>query len=361
MSLSEPSESSPHQQLLTAPAPNHTGTHRAPQTSKVVPYLILAFAATVWSSSFILMKRGLMVFSPLQVASLRIVIACIATLPVAVFAVKQVNKQYWKPLTLVGLLGSGIPAVLFCVAQSHINSSTAGLLNSCTPVFTLLVGVTMFHLRPTRFQIGGVLCGLAGAVTLILAASKETSSGNPLYGLLIVAATICYGFSSNILGRYLGAVKPLYTNSLILLPIMPLYAVYLVASDFGALMGTHPGAWQAFTAIAALAVVGTAITNVFFTHLVALSGPLFASSVTYLIPIGALAWGLADGESLSGLHLAGITAILVGVYLVNSKSTKKVSTTSVNDTLHRTTNSTRHLTNHAATPSTIETPRASSE
>jgi drug/metabolite transporter (DMT)-like permease len=281
--------------------------------------LILAGLAIVWGSSFILMKRGLAVFAPVQVAALRVTISCLVLLPVAFVAVRSIDRSYWKYLALCGLLGNGLPALLFCTAQTGINSSTAGLLNAMTPVFTLLVGMTFFYLKPARVQIAGVGLGFVGAITLVLAASKEAPSGNPLYGLLVVAATICYGVSGNIISRYLKHLNALHANALFLVPIAVPYVLYLLLSNFSTVLTTSPDAWPALGYVALLAVVGTALSNTLYTYLMKISSLLFASSVTYLIPITALVWGIADSERIGALHLVGITIILAGVYLVNRK------------------------------------------
>jgi drug/metabolite transporter (DMT)-like permease len=315
--------------------------------STLLPYIILIFLSLIWGSSFILMKRGLAVFAPAHVAALRMIIAAVVLLPVSVVALRRVDRRLWKYLLVVGLLGSGLPALLFSTAQTGINSSSAGLLNTTTPLFTLLLGTMLFQLRPTRAQIVGVLVGLVGAVILVLGASKEAPSGSPLYALLILLATVCYGLSTNTIGRYLKSVPPLYANSLVLLPIAPLYALYVFAlgtgADAVAGAGANTGAginagswadflqrfaahspeqsWQALAAVALLAVLGTALSNIVFVYLIRMSSVLFASSVTYLIPIVALLWGIADGEQLRWQHLAGVSIILVGIFLASRTST----------------------------------------
>jgi drug/metabolite transporter (DMT)-like permease len=296
----------------------------ASRTHRLLPFILLATLAMIWGSSFILMKRGLAAFAPLQVAALRMCIATVCLLPFALAALKTLNaserRRYWKPIVGVGMAGSAVPAALFCFAQTQLNSSTAGLLNSLSPLFTLIVGTLLFQLKPNKFQTFGVLTGLVGAVTLITAASSEAPSGNPVYGLLIVVATLCYGFSVNITARHLQGLQPQQINSLSLLAIVLPYAAYLALSDFATRLHTTPGAWQALGFVAILASLGTAFSNIVFTKLIKASSPIFASSVTYLIPIVALLWGVIDGERLTVLHGAGIVVIFVGIMLVNRKS-----------------------------------------
>ncbi len=290
------------------------------KSSRVFAFGILAVLAIIWGSSFILMKRGLVVFNPIQVAALRITIACLWLSPFTIASLRQVDRKYWKYLAAQGVAGNGLPALLFCIAQTQVNSSTAGLLNSLSPLFTLILGTMLFHLKTTKWQVWGILLGFCGAILLISAAHHDTpSNGNGWYGLLIVLATVCYGLSVNITKRYLGSLTTLQVNSLCLVPVALVYVVYLLTSNVTTVLETTPGAWQALSFVAILAIIGTASSNLLFVRLIKLSNPIFASSVTYLIPIVAILWGILDGEQLTLLHGCGIAVIMAGVALVNKR------------------------------------------
>jgi drug/metabolite transporter (DMT)-like permease len=310
-------------------------------SSRFLPFILLAILSLIWGSSFILIKRALIVFSPLEVAALRMTIAAFVLLPFAVQAWKQAERQHLKWFVVVGLLGNGIPALLFSLAQQHLNSSTVALLNSLTPLFTLLVAVFIFRSSATLRQSGGVFMGFCGAVALILAAQQEghvagavggsvegsvgvtTNTAINWYVLLPICATIGYGFNTNIISRKLQGVQPMTINSLGIASAALLYVPYLLGSGFATTTlpthSLHPQFWLALGAASALAILGTALSNVLFTRLIQLSGPLFSSSVTYLIPVVALVWGVLDGERLQMLHFIGIGIILAGIYLVNKR------------------------------------------
>lgn len=289
-----------------------------------MPFVILGILALIWGSSFILMKRGLVVFEPTHVAALRVVVSGIVLLPFAIRAWKNVDKRLLKYLFLSGVLGNSIPAILFATAQRHLNSSTSALLNSLTPLFTLLIGVVVFKLSFRRTQVIGVLLGFVGAVALVMAAHNEAASGETTwYALLPVLATVCYGMNGNIVGRYLKGVPVMTINSIAIVSVTMLFLPYLVWSGFFTetipAVQSHPQFALALGSIVALSVLGTAFSNALFTHLIQISSPVFSSSVTYLIPIVAIVWGVLDGEHLSALHGIGISIILVGIYLVNKR------------------------------------------
>lgn len=284
-----------------------------------VKWVLLFLLALIWGSSFILMKKGLHSFAPDQVAAIRISVACLATLPFFAGKISTVKKQSVPYLLVVGLVGSGIPAFLFATAQTRINSSLAGMLNGLTPVFTLLVGSLFFKTKFTSAQIAGVLTGFIGAAGLILVRADGEIGKDAGYALLIVIATLGYGLSVNTIKTFLGDVNSFVISGVSLLFIGVPYILYLFSTDFVHRLMEVPGAGWSFAAIATLGIMGTALSNVLYFQLVKISGPLFASAVTYMMPIIALLWGVIDGEGIHALHLLAMCLILGGVALISRK------------------------------------------
>jgi len=277
--------------------------------------LILAFLSIIWGSSFILIKKGLVVYDPVQVACLRIGISALAFLPVLLVRFKKIDWSKWKYLLLVGITGSGVPAFLFSIAQTKINSSMAGILNSLTPLFTLLLGIFLFGAPLKWTKVLGVLIGLAGAAGLILFGNEGGMQGNIGYSLLIILATICYGTSVNTVGKYLNDIPSLIISAVSFSFVgLPAF-FYLMTTDFFQLLAQQPGAWDALGYITILSLGGTVLATVIFFRLVQWTNPVFASTVAYLIPIVALIWGVFDGEQIGLLSLVGMGLILTGVYL----------------------------------------------
>ncbi|MEM7101568.1 MAG: DMT family transporter [Bacteroidota bacterium] len=288
-------------------------------TSSSKSWVILIFLAVVWGSSFILIKKSLIAFAPEQVACFRITISALAFLPIFLIRFKEIKPQEWKYLIIVGLTGSGIPAFLYATAQTEVNSSVAGILNSLTPLWTLVLGIFLFKQKAILARIIGVMIGLMGAGLLILFGEQATVGGNPWYGLFIVLATLCYGTSANTVKTYLQTTHPLTLSAGSFLIIGPPALIYLGFTDVLTVFETHPDVWLSFGSVTILALVGTVMASILFFHLVQLTNAVFGSSVSYLIPIVALVFAAADGEVLTYLHFLGMLLILLGVYLSRNR------------------------------------------
>lgn len=282
--------------------------------------ILLLILALIWGTSFILMKKGLVVFSPGEVAALRMTIAGIILLPLALMKWKGIKSTHIGKLFLSGLVGVFIPAFLFTSAQRHIDSSVAGILNTLSPLWTMIMGAAFFTLRFKRAAVLGILIGLAGTVMLMLTRSGGHITGFNLFGLLIVLACAFYGWNLNYIKLNIADLRSLTITSISVALVAPLGAVYLFGfTGFTEKLLTTPGAWKAFGFIALLALMSTAIAVSLFNKLVKMTTPLFASSVTYIMPIVSVMWGVVDGEKLFVGHFIGMGAILGGVYLANRK------------------------------------------
>jgi drug/metabolite transporter (DMT)-like permease len=279
-------------------------------------WLVFALLAIIWGSSFILMKEGLKAFNPYQVASLRMLSAGIILLPFAFKAIQQVPSNKLVLVIFSGILGNFIPAYLFCIAETQIDSSLAGILNSLTPMFTIIVGVLFFNVETNFAKVIGMIIGFIG-LSVLLAAGKNMSFHNLSFASLVLLATLFYGINVNIVGRYMQQLGSLNVASiafafLIIPSALVLYFTGYFNNDF-----TNPTVLRSLAASSVLGVIGTSIATILFYYLVKQSGMLFGSMVTYGIPVVAVAWGLLDGESLSGIQIGCLGLILVGVWIVN--------------------------------------------
>ena len=160
-------------------------------------FSILLLLAFVWGSSFILMKVGLKSFTNEQVAGIRMLLASLVLLPYSIRNLKYLKKKDLKSLLIAGFIGSFIPAFLFTKAQTQIDSALAGMLNSMTPVFTLLVGILFHRTKFLLLQALGLIIGLLGAVGLITSGNGLEIGPVNSYALLIVLATCFYGININ--------------------------------------------------------------------------------------------------------------------------------------------------------------------
>ncbi|HSH52740.1 MAG TPA: DMT family transporter [Bacteroidales bacterium] len=280
----------------------------------------LIFLSLIWGSSFILMKKGLRSFSHDQVAALRLFLSFIAFIPFGLKNLNKINKKNIVSLLVVGFIGSGAPAFLFTKAQTQVNSSMAGILNSLTPLFTLIIGLIFYKSTAKLINTLGIVLGLIGALGLIL----QSANGGVIvdqinyYGFFIIVATICYGINVNQVRYKIKGLNGLELTSLAFMFIGPLAGIYLLFSDLPNVLTSNDYLLN-LGFIAILAVVGTVLALVIFNTLIQHTSAIFGSSVTYIIPVFAIMWGLFDGETLSILQFLWIALIIVGVYLVNKK------------------------------------------
>jgi len=283
----------------------------------IVLFIALTF---IWGTSYILIKQGLKSFPPDQVGALRVAAAFIFLLPVAFQHLKELHtNDYWK-LFVSGMLAIFFPAFLFATAQTHLDSSLAGILNTLSPVWTMILGALFFNARFRGWAIVGSIISFAGCIILSMARAGGALGGINFYAMLIVLACACYGLNLNFVKYKLSHLKPMTIISVSLLLIAPLAYVYLFGfTDFTYRVTTVDGAWKSFGFVIILALMSTAVANLLFYKLLQLSSPLFTSSVTYVIPIVSVMWGLIDGEILLIGHFIGMALILGGVFLTNWK------------------------------------------
>jgi drug/metabolite transporter (DMT)-like permease len=257
------------------------------------------------------MKKGLESFSSNQIGSLRIIISFICLLPVAIKNLPKINRENIVSIAIIAFFGSGIPAFLFPLAQTRIDSSMAGMLNSLSPVFTLFIGILFYRQKVIRSQVAGVFLGLMGAVGLLYSGSFSFN----FYGLFVVLATVLYGISSNEAVKIRG-INGLQLTALAFFILSPFaIGVFLLTDIQAATETAHCLRNLGFIAI--LSVLGSAIALAMYYFLISDTSPVFAAMTTYLIPIVATLWGISDGERLTYPMLFSVLIILAGVYLIN--------------------------------------------
>ncbi len=285
---------------------------------KAITLMILL--SLIWGTSFILMKRGLTVYSPGEVGSIRVVAASVFLLPFAIVRLKELHGKELVKLLISGLLGIFFPAFLFAMAQTRLESSVTGILNSLTPICTLLVGIFVFK-QPFRSQsLLGIIIGLIGTVILVFANYGGEVGGLNLFALLVIIACMCYATNLNFIKYRITALKALTITSVSIMLIAPLALIYLLGfTEFTTKVSTVEGALPALGYVVLLGAMSTSVATILFNQLVKISTPVFTSSVTYIIPIVAVMWGLIDGENLLIGHFIGMIAIIAGVYLANRK------------------------------------------
>jgi len=292
---------------------------RHDQKPRLVHWMAMFSLVIVWGSSFILIKRGLVSFPSMEVGALRIAISFLALSPLVWQHFRKVPRNKLIFFLLAGVIGNGLPPFLFAKAQTVIDSFMAGVLNSLVPLFTLLFGVLFFGMRTRWLNVLGVFLGLGGAIGL-LAVANGSEINNVWYGLFAVAAAVCYAINMNLIKNYLSDFGALTITSVAFTFIGIPSLVYLfAASDFVSIMKSDPDAWTNLGYIAILAIMGTAVAMIIHNWLIKQTSALFTSTVTYMMPIISIMWGIADGESFLFAYLFWICLTLIGVYLANRK------------------------------------------
>ncbi|WP_417441175.1 DMT family transporter [Idiomarina sp.] len=287
-------------------------------TPPLSAWLLLGLLALIWGSSFLLIKKGLLAFGPMEVGALRISSAGLVLAPFIARRLNKITRKHWLKLASVGLVGSLIPAFMFAIAQTQLASGVTGVLNALTPIATLVIGALFFHQKARLAQVIGVAIGLFGTLLLVTASANGSWDFN-LYALLVLAATICYGLNLNLIKHKISDLSPLTITGISLLMAAVPATIYLFAGTDFMTQVQQPGAMLSLFSVLALGIAGTAGALVIFNHVVQLTNTVFTSSVTYLIPIVALILGILDGEDFWLQQGFGMLAILVGVWFANRR------------------------------------------
>lgn len=286
---------------------------------KLLSFLLLFILSLIWGSSFILMHEGLKSYTSLQLASFRLGIIGLIFLPFGILSLKKIETKDLKWFAIAGLIGNFIPAFLFAHAQTYIQSSTAGILNSLTPLFTLLSGALIFKKKYSFLKFLGIFIGLIGALALILSKPGGGIETNFIYGILILIATLLYGINVNIIELKLSKYNPLYIAfiSLTFLFVPSLICMFFFNFPFDIMFS--PASMKATLCIMFLGIAGTGIGLILFNRLIQISNGLFASTVTYTMPIVSSLWGIFLNEKFGLIQLLSLSLIFFGILIVRKK------------------------------------------
>ena len=288
----------------------------------VKKWIYLIVLSIIWGSSYILIKKGLVGLTPIQLGAFRILMTTVILLLVGYKSLRGWSFEQWKWLVFTGFFGTFFPSFLFAFSETEINSSVVAVLNGLTPLFTIIIAYFFFQQRVKKKQLGGVLVGFLGTVILVAQEFSLSSTGDGRYAFLVVLASMCYAINVNTLKHKLEGVAPMA------IALANFIAICIPALI---LLLTSPFPWYSFYTdttiltsmgyIFILSLFGTAFAKVLFNELLTFSSTVFSISITYLLPIVAIGWGVLDGESFGGIQWLASGLILGGIYLVTE--TKK--------------------------------------
>lgn len=288
-------------------------------------WLYLIVLSLIWGTSFILIKKGLVGLTQIQLGSLRTVLTAMILFSFGLPKLKQIKRHQWKWIAISALVGTFFPAYLFAFAQKHIDSAVASILNSLTPLATAVLGYLAFSIYTTRRQWLGVFIGLVGSVMLILAGAHINPHQNHWYGILVLVASVGYALNVNILKKHLSDISPLAiaTGNFVVIVIPAL--LILISTGYFSEIWVAPEVQVSTGYIAILALFGTALAKILFNKMIQISSAVFASSVTYTMPIVSVIWGVFDGERFGWYQGISAIIVLVGVFLANQSKASRDS------------------------------------
>lgn len=288
--------------------------------NKNLKWIFLGILSLVWGSSFILIKKGLVGLTALQVGSLRTVFAALFLMVIGLRSLKEIKGKQWKWIAFSGFFGTFFPAYLFSFAETEIDSAIVAILNSTTPLLSMLLGVFIFEAPFFKRKLYGVLIGLAGTTGLVLSGAAVNPDQNYWYSGLVILASLFYGFNANVIKKHLQTIPAMaITTGNFMVILIPALIVLASTGFFSMEVLSAPAASLSLLYIAILGIIGTGAALIIFNRLIQISDPVFSTSVTYLVPVVALGWGVFDGEGFTLFQLASGIVILLGVVVVNKK------------------------------------------
>ncbi len=289
------------------------------KNKNVLAWFLLLLLALIWGSSPIMIKKALVQLGPFEIGALRLSLASLVLMPFLLKSLNEIKKKDYFILFISGIVGNVIPYFLYPIAQTQIDSATSGVLTSLTPFFALIIGVIFYKLKATKNNIIGLCIGFLGTSILILFSNSSEGFSADLYGLFVVAATLLYGINLNLVKYHLKHLKPITITAFSIVSILPITLYILFAhTEFPSHLKLVNEYLLEFGYVFVLGVLGTSIATLIFYNLIKIKDTVFASMVTYLMPIVAIGFGVLDGEKINLIQLFGMLLVLLGVF-INSK------------------------------------------
>ena len=287
---------------------------------KLNKWFYLAALSFIWGSSFILIKKGLVGLTAIELGSIRIIISAFVLIPFTFNRLKEITFKQWKWIIISAFVGSFFPAFLFAFAEQEIDSSVASILNSIVPLNTIIIGLVLFGIKSTKRQIIGVLLGFFGAYQLIISGINLNPDQNYFYSGLVIICSFLYAFNVNIIKKYLQELSAVAIATGHFIVILIPSIIVLLISDFNFEKLQNPQTQISLFYVTLLAIFGTTLAKILFNKLINISSAVFASSVTYSMLIVSIFWGVMDGENFSMNQLFATIIIVIGILLTNKKS-----------------------------------------
>jgi drug/metabolite transporter (DMT)-like permease len=282
-------------------------------------WVLLVVLSIIWGSSFILIKKSLEHFTPYEVGALRVLIAGIVLLPLAILNIKKFPRKHLKWLIIAAVTGNFIPMFLFPIAETQISSSIAGIINSMMPIFVIIVGTLFWKFSTSKRQLIGVAISFFGACILALSGG-ESGELKLIPIVLLLLATLCYAISTTTVKSKLHEIPAKILSAFVFSFVLILPSlITLVFSGFFNNLHANENLFVGLGFVSLLSIFGTGLAMMLNYRLLSISTPLFASTVTLLMPVVAVIWGILDGEKLTPMQGLGGVVILAGLIFLRAK------------------------------------------
>ncbi|WP_237702580.1 DMT family transporter [Bizionia argentinensis] len=280
---------------------------------------MVTILALTWGSSFILIKKTLVAFSPYEIGAIRVAVSGIILAFLGVPAIRKMPLKTLFWVAVAGFFGNFSPMFLFPIAQQKVSSSLAGILDSLVPIFVLIFGFFFFGIRSKLSQVLGAIIGFIGAASLIFFSEANTEGSQFWYAMLIVLAGGSYAMNALVIKEKIPGLTSIdLTAAVFTFWAVPSLVILYFTGIFENFEMT-PERSEALGYLSFLTIFGTAIAMLLYYKLIQNTTPVFASSVSYLLPVVAVIWGVLDGEKFSFWYILGGLLILIGIYLIREK------------------------------------------
>lgn len=289
-------------------------------------FFLLFIIAIIWGSSFILIKKTLPFFNPYQIGGFRAGLSGLLLAFIGFPAMRRMAKKDVLWIGLSGLFGNFLVVFLFPYAQREVSSSLAGIINALDPVFTLIIGAFLFGVRSKPIQYLGAVIGFGGALVLVYTSNSDSNQSHYFYIFLLIMGAALYAVSALIVEKKLAHIKSTeLASSIYTFWMIPSLIILAFSGFFTDIDYTQTETLEALGYLVFLTVVSTTFVMFLFFKLVQDTSAVFASTISLLIPVVAVFWGILDGEKFTLWYALGGLLVLIGVYFIREKKTQNVS------------------------------------
>ena len=287
------------------------GTHLGP--FGLVEWALFSGVALIWGSSYLLIDISLEALAPWAITWVRVMFGLVV---LAAFPIARcpVDRADWWRIGVLAMTWNAVPFILFPIAQQHIDSALAGMLNAPIPIYSAAIAVVLLRRLPRLRQTVGISLGLLGAIGIGLPAVKDSAAAS--FGvLLVVTATLLYGLSINL-------AVPLQQRYGAPVVIMRALAVTAVVTMPLGMIGLAGSEWKtgSIVAVTLLGIVNTGMAYVIMASLVGRVGSTRGSVAVYFLPIVAMVLGVVfRDEIILPLQIAGTGLVFLGAWLTSRR------------------------------------------